>query len=129
MKTIVRFVAGSLVFAAPVLAIAFVVGGDETLVRAAAAFGLAFVPAALTLAWVVQTYRTDPGMMLMASLGGSGIRMAAALGGAVFLTQTFPQEFDGSFWYWLVLFYLALLAFEIALLVRQDGKLNEAPKA
>jgi hypothetical protein len=40
-----------------------------------------------------------------------------------------PQSFDTPFWCWLLLFYLALLGFEITLLVRQHAKLNGSPQA
>ena len=92
-------------------------------------FALAFVPAAGTLAWVLFTYRTTPQLQLMASLGGSGLRMAIALGGAMFLTNAQPQYFDTLFWGWLLWFYLVLLGFEITILVRQLPKLNGSGQA
>jgi hypothetical protein len=128
MKSLVLFVTGSLIFAAAAFGIGNLVGGAETLVQGGAAFALTFVPAAITLAWVVISYRSDPSMMLLASLGASGIRMAVALGGAFFLTQAYPDEFATPFWLWLVLFYPVILALEITLLVRQGPKLDGAPK-
>ena len=117
MRSLVFFICGALLFGALSLGIAYAVGNEETLVQGGVAFGLAFVPAALTLGWVVYSYRSTPDMQLMASLGGSGVRMAIALGGGLFLTSTQPHVFATPFWSWLVLFYLVLLGFEITLLV------------
>ena len=122
MKSLVVFVAGALIFGAGALAIGYAIGEDDALVQGGAAFGLTFVPAAGTLAWVVFSYRTTPQLQLMASLGGSGLRMAVALGGALLLTTNHPARFDTPLWYWLVLFYLVFLSFEITILVRQLPK-------
>ncbi|MSQ94681.1 MAG: hypothetical protein EXR98_09000 [Gemmataceae bacterium] len=129
MKSLVLFCAGSVLFGAAALGVGYAIGGTESLLQAGTAFGLTFVPAAITLAWVVWSYRSDPGMMLLASLGASGFRMAIALGGGFYLTQSQPGAFDTPFWFWLAMFYPVFLAFEITLLVRQQPKLNGSPKA
>jgi hypothetical protein len=129
MKRLLVFLAGSTLFGIAALGLAYAMGGTEHLIQAATALGLTFVPAAVTLGWVLWSYQSDPGMMLLASLGASGIRMAVALGGGYFLAQVYPNDFDTPFWLWLALLYPVFLAFEIALLVRQDPKLNGAPKA
>ncbi len=128
MKSLAVFIVGGLLFGATALGIGYTVDGTDSLRQGGTAFGLTFVPAAVTLAWVVYSYRADPHMMLLASLGGSGLRMAVSLGGGYYLTQALPQQFDGAFWCWLVLFYLVLLTFEITLLVRQANKVSVAPK-
>ncbi len=94
--------------------------------QAGVAFALSFIPAAVSLAFVLFSYHEASDMKLLASLGGSGFRMAIALGGGYFLTSTQPQSFDMGFWYWLLAFYMGLLGFEIALVVRQQP---EAPAA
>ncbi len=127
MKSLIFFVVAAVVFGAVSLGLGYWLAGDDTLVQGATAFGLAFVPSAGSIAWVVYTYRSDPNMRLLASLGGSGVRMGIALGGGYFLTNTQPQWFGGEFWYWLIWFYLAFLGLEITLLVRQEAKLNETP--
>ena len=120
MKSLIVFAAGALLFGAVTLGIGYWRGGDEILLQGAVAFGLAFVPAAGTLAWVTYSYQATPDLKLLAGLGGSGFRMAISLGGAWFLTSSQPQAFDRTFWSWLILFYLVLLAFEITILVRQQ---------
>ena len=129
MKSIALCITGAGLFAIPALGLAYFFGGDEALLQGSVAFALAFVPAAATLAWVTYSYRSTPDMMLLASLGGSGFRMAIALGGGWFLTTSQPQNFDMTFWSWLILFYLVLLAFEITILVWQQPKLDGAPQA
>lgn len=129
MKTLLQFVAGELLFGASALAIGYAVWPEDVLLQGGVAFALAFVPAVLTLAGVVCSYRGAPEMQLLAALGGSGIRMMVALGGGFLLTNARPQIFNQPFWTWLVLFYLTLLGFEIALLIRQQPKLNGSPQA
>jgi hypothetical protein len=129
MKSLLLFVCGGLLFGAIALGVGYWLGSQDTLVQGGVAFVLTLVPATVTLAWVVFSYRSAPQMQLLASLGGSGVRMAIALGGGFLLTTMQPQSFDTPFWCWLVLFYLALLGFEITLLVRQQDKLNGSPQA
>lgn len=122
MRTLAFFTAGSLLVGLAALAGGWAAWGFDALVQGGAAFGLAFVPAALTMALVLIGFRSSPEMQLLAGLGGSGVRMAVALGGGCLLTAAVPERFDLPFWAWLVVFYLSLLAFEITLLVRNQPK-------
>lgn len=124
MKSLVLFVVGSIFFGAVALGVGYWIWAEDALIQGGAAFGLAFVPAVGTLTWVVVAYRSVPDMRLLASLGGTGIRMGVSLGGGWFLTSSQPQLFDVAFWSWLVLFYLMMLALEITLLVRDEPKPN-----
>ena len=129
MKCLLLFVCGGLLFGAVALGIGYWLGDQDAFVQGGVAFALTLVPASATLAWVVFSHRSAPEMRLVASLGGSGVRMVIALGGGFLLTTMQPQSFDTPFWCWLLLFYLALLGFEITLLVRQHAKLNGSPQA
>ncbi|MSU77850.1 MAG: hypothetical protein EXS16_07110 [Gemmataceae bacterium] len=130
MKCVGLFVGGSLLFGAVAIGIGVAIGGTGILLEAGIAFALAFVPAAVTLAWVVVSYRSTPEMQLTASLGGSGVRMMIALGGGYLLTNAQAELFGPNFWYWILLFYLGLLAFEITLLVqRQPAETITPPTA
>jgi hypothetical protein len=120
MKSVVVFTVAGLLFGLAALGVGYGFGDDRLLLQGAVAFGLAFVPAAATLAWVSLSYQADHQMILLASLGGSGIRLAIALGGAWMLANWQPDTFTGTFWLWLILFYLVLLTFEITILVRQQ---------
>ena len=127
MKSLVLFLLGALLFGAATLGIGYAIAGDDSLLQGGVAFALTFVPAALTLAWVVLSGRAEPNQQLLASLAGAGIRMAVVLGGGIWLTRSMSQLFDDAFWYWLVLFYLVFLGLEIALLVRQQPRLDDSP--
>jgi hypothetical protein len=59
-------------------------------------------------------------MRVVAVLGGSGIRLAAALGGGLVLTELLPETFTKVFWLWVGVFYAVLLTLEVLLLVRQQ---------
>ena len=124
MKRLLLFVGGALLFGAVALGMGYLVWENDALVQGGTAFALAFIPAATTLAWVIYSYRATPDMRLLASLGGSGVRMMISLGGAYFLTNAFSETFTTEFFYWLALFYLVLLFFEMGLLVQQENKLN-----
>jgi hypothetical protein len=124
MRSLILFLIGSIVLGAGAIGIGYLASGTESLLQSGVAFGLTFAPAVLTLAWVVVSYRSDPNMMLLASLGGSGVRMAVALGGCFWLRQSYPDDFGQLIW-WLALFYPLLLALEITLLVRQGPKPSE----
>jgi hypothetical protein len=128
MKTLIAFAVGGLVFGGVSLGFGHWLCDEQAILQGYVAFGLSFVPALATLAFVLFSYRASPDLQLLASLGGSGLRMLIALGGGFFLTQTRPQTFAEPLWYWLVLFYLTLLAFEIGLIVRQQPKPTELPK-
>jgi hypothetical protein len=113
-----QFVAGALPIGAALIGADLLVRGPAVWPATAAAFGLAFVPALATMAWAVLAFRTDPGLMLLAGLGGSGARMMVSLGGGFLLHQLDPGAFAVPFFLWLAVFYLLLLALEVTLLVR-----------
>jgi hypothetical protein len=130
MKCFLLFIVGSMVFGAAAIGIGVGIWGDEMLTEAVVAFALAFLPAAGTMAWVLHSYRAaSSDMRLLASLGGTGFRMAIALGGAFFLKSSQPEIFKEPFLYWLALFYLVLLAFEMTVLLKHEPKLNGSPQA
>jgi hypothetical protein len=66
---------------------------------------------------------------LLAGLGGSGIRMAIVLGIGFLLFQQMPDRFPLAFLYWLLIFYLSVLALEVTLLVRQAQTSTKPPEA
>lgn len=128
MRILAIFAVGSLLFGAAALAIGFACWDEDALIQGGAAFAMAFVPALLTMGLVMSSYRSAPEMRLMAGLGSSGVRMGIAVGGAFALATALPDRFGTAFWYWLVLFYLTLLAFEITLLVWNQPKADEPNK-
>ncbi len=129
MKPFLQFMGGAILYGAVSLTVGYAMQAENIALQGCVPYALAMVPASLTMAWVCRSNHTAPDMRLLASLGGSGIRMGVALGGGYLLTTTYPDRFDATFWYWLIWFYLGLLALEITLLVRQlPGDENQAAK-
>jgi hypothetical protein len=128
MRSLVQFVVLGLTFGAIALGLGFILWGEDALIQGGTAFGLTFVPAVATLAWAVFSYRTSPEMQLMATMGGSGVRMMISLGGGFLLKQSQPHIYDVSFLFWLLVFYLTFLATEIVVVLRQQPK-PEQPEA
>jgi hypothetical protein len=126
MKCLLLFVLGGLLFGLAALGLGFMFWQESALIQGGTAFGLTFIPVALTLAWALHSYRSSPEMQLLACLGGSGVRMAIALGGAYFLTQAQPEIFSSALFFWLLVFYLTFLAAEISLVLRRQPT-PEAP--
>jgi len=92
-------------------------GGDHALVYSATAVALCLVPAILTMVWI-ELAAFGPEQKMTAALGGTGLRMAFVLGGALLLQHSVPyfREQDG-FLLWILVIYLVTLTLEIALLV------------
>src|SRR5262245_45444021 len=90
--------------------------GNSIWVARLTALGLCLIPALASLAWTLKTSGGAPEMQLVAILGGSGIRMAIALGGGLLLHETLPEMFANGFWLWMVLFYMFILAIETVLI-------------
>jgi len=130
MKPTLLFIAGALALGAATLGAGYGLWGEKALIEGAGAFALTFVPAAIALGWVMHAGRKEPEMRLMAWLGGSGIRMGVALGGAYILREMLPQQFGDPILWWLVFFYPVFLASEIAILLRLQPKVVEpTPRA
>jgi hypothetical protein len=130
MKPLLLFVASAVAFGIVATGAGFALWGEDTLIEASVAFVLAFLPACVTLCWVLFTNQSNPEMRLMAGLGSSGVRMAIALGGWYVLMNQFPSWFGNTMAYWLVMFYMVFLVAEIAILLRLQPKAVEsAPRA
>jgi hypothetical protein len=119
MKSLVLLVGGSLLVWAALAYPGWVLWGEAALVHSAVAWLLCVVPGAITVAWALRREQA-PEMRVVAVLGGSGIRLAAALGGGLVLTELLPETFTKVFWLWVGVFYAVLLTLEVLLLVRQQ---------
>jgi hypothetical protein len=91
--------------------------GSSVWVHSLTALALCLMPALATLAWALKIGGA-PEMQLVAILGGSGVRMAVALGGGLLLHETLPELFANTFWLWMVLFYMFILVIETILVVK-----------
>jgi len=119
MKSLVLLIGGGLLAWAALVYPGWLLWGESALVHSAAAWFLCVVPGAITVAWALRREQT-PEMRVVAVLGGSGIRLLAALGGGLVLTESLPETFTKVFWLWVGVFYIVLLTLEVLLLVRQQ---------
>ena len=119
-------VAGTLAFWAALAYPAWHYGGLPAIIFSGVAMVLCLVPTATTLALSRRT-GPDPTHLLMVVLGGTGIRMAAALGGGMGLFLSVPYFRDTAFWVWVLLFYLFTLALEMGLLMAGRSASGNSP--
>jgi hypothetical protein len=103
----------------------WLLGGEKALVQSTAALLICLAPALVTMWWAL---RVDAALekQLLAVFGGTGLRLLVVLGIGCFLCLTLPEDFTESFWIWIAIFYLLLLALETTLLVRskQSGPMS-----
>jgi hypothetical protein len=92
-------------------------GGELAMLQSAVALLLCLVTSMGTFWWAMHA-GTTPEKQLLATLGGSGVRMLAVLGAGLVLRLAWPEVFNDYFWIWIAIFYLFLLAVETMLLVR-----------
>jgi hypothetical protein len=90
---------------------------DTTVLTVAA--GLCLVPSLVTLAWASWSIGRAPEQQLLATLGGTGLRMFVVLAVGLVLTSAIPyfaQQQQG-FWVSVLIFYLLYLGLEVAILL------------
>jgi hypothetical protein len=116
---ITLLVAASMVFWLLVaLAARIVFGSTTTAVYCGTALVLCLVPAIGTLALAWRARERSPEQVLLAVLGGTGVRMFFVLlaGLALFYGVPYFQE-QAGFWYWVLIAYLFTLVVEVSLLL------------
>jgi hypothetical protein len=116
MKKLGWLVAATLLLWAALIYPGWLLWGDGVWLISLSALALCLLPAVGTLVWADRS--KDPHMRLVAILGGSGIRMAFALGGGLLLYEMLPEKFPNAFWLWVILFYMFILALETILIVK-----------
>jgi hypothetical protein len=99
--------------------------GDRALVESVVAAVLCLVPMMLTLLWCLRAQGGTVESQLAAAMAGTGVRLLTVLAGAVILFLNVEALGQPSFMILVVLFYVATLALEILLLVRQ---INTGPR-
>jgi hypothetical protein len=124
MKSLVVLVVGTLALWVALIYPGWLLWGEKAWVQSVAALGLCLLPALATYLWVLKA-GGSPEMRMVVALGGSGIRIMLALGGGFLLYNNLPSTFTDSFWAWMAVFYLFVLALEIYLVVTQQN----SPKA
>jgi hypothetical protein len=85
---------------------------------------LCILPTLLAMAWAFWGVKQNPQQQLLAVLGSTGIRMFFVLGFGLLLANTIQLfiDYPKSFWFWILVFYLATLALEVAVVVLAQQK-------
>jgi hypothetical protein len=117
VKGLVLLVATPLLLWGALIYPGWLLWGDRAIRESAVALGLCLVPAIVSYLLSLRWANT-PDKQVVAVLGGSGLRMALALGGGFLLYHRLPDWFSATFWVWMGLFYLSILALETALVLR-----------
>src|SRR5262249_19938472 len=68
--------------------LAYLLGGEESLVFSSTALGLCLVPALLTMGWAEWTFRRAPEQLLVTVLGGTGLRLFVVLAAALVVNHS-----------------------------------------
>lgn len=95
-------------------------------VYAFTAFLLCVIPATATLFWCFKAQESSPQHLLLAVLGGTGIRMFFVLIAAFSLRQSvaYFKNYGTLYWIWILAFYFITLALEISFVLMTQPKKN-----
>jgi hypothetical protein len=92
--------------------------GEIALLQSAVALSLSLAPGVATMLLADAAWKRSPDLQVLAALGGSGVRMALALGVGMALFFGYPETFSAAFLGWLLIFYLVLLGVEVMFLLQ-----------
>jgi hypothetical protein len=98
--------------------------GSQQLLFSAVAAGVCLIPAAGTLILCELAFGKSPEQQLAAVMGGMGIRMLFVLGLGMTMYYGLPGFKSGSFWLWIIGFYLVTLAAEVTIIVRRQAPVD-----
>lgn len=120
MRRLGILLAGSLLFWGLTAGLAYLLWENQREVAlgySLTALALCLIPAAGTMLWIHWSAMNAPDQQLVTALGGTGIRMFFVLGVGWMLSSQVAFFGRQTFWIWLLLFYLFVLALEMILLV------------
>jgi hypothetical protein len=121
MKSWVWLVCGAMGLWLVALYPGWLLAGEQALLQSTTAVLLCLIPALATFYWAIRS-GNSPEKQLLATLGGSGIRVFTVVVAGFALYLTWPEVFNDFFWVWIAIFYLFLLALETFLLVKAKQK-------
>jgi hypothetical protein len=98
--------------------------GEDAVLFSSAAAVICLVPAALTLVWCQKSLAGTPEQRLAAVMGGTMARMFVAVGAGVLLFFAVQAFHEPAFLIWVLVFYLATLALEVGLVVKEMSAAN-----
>ena len=114
MKSIGLLIAGGIAAWLLLIGPGYLIWENAAFIQSLVALGLCLIPAVGTMAWALRAGHA-PDALLLAILGGTGVRLAIVLGGGFLLTKGRPDLFPEDFWIWVGAFYLVFLTLEIVL--------------
>ena len=100
--------------------------GERHILFSAVAAGLCLVPMVGTLLWSDLTSAKSPEQRLAAVLGGTALRIVAAVGLGMVIYFNVPAFKSAWFLLWILGFYLWTLAVEMVLVARRQAALDRA---
>lgn len=100
--------------------------GERHVFFSAVAIGLCLVPMVGTLLWSDLTAGKSAEQQLAAVLGGTAIRMVAAVGLGMVIYFNVPAFESAWFLLWILGFYLWTLAVEVVLVARRQAAMDRA---
>jgi hypothetical protein len=100
---------------------AYLLWGEPAVVFSAAAALLCLIPTTATLVWCHKAFQSSPEQQLLAVMGGTVVRLVVVIGAGMALYFSAPYFHRGSFWVWVVVFYLVTLTVEIGLIVARQA--------
>jgi hypothetical protein len=98
--------------------------GEEVLLFSGTAALLCLIPGILTFVWCQTSAAGPPEQRLLAVMGGTMVRMFVAAGVGIGLYFAVPALQEPAFLIWVLVFYLATLAIEVTLVVREVSAAN-----
>jgi hypothetical protein len=126
LRSLGLLVGGSLAFWLVVAYPAWLLGGSTALVFSAVAGLLCLVPTAATMLWCLRAALGAPEQQLLATMGGTVVRLVVVLGAGMALFHTLPYFHDRRFWLWVIVYYLLTLTLEVALVVARQAPANRS---
>lgn len=124
--SLINFIVGSLIAWAAIAGPAHFWLGGPTLVFTLVALTLCLIPTCITMIWANRALRQSRSRQLVAILGGGGLRMLTVLSGGLVLSLTMSYFRQDSFWIWLIVFYLLMLALEVPVLLSAIQPIDDA---
>lgn len=118
MRSLGLLIFGTLAVWAAAVYPARLLWGDSAVVFSATAGLLCLVPTAATLVWSQRAFQKAPQWQLVATLGGTLVRMLFVVGAGLVLFLTVQEFQQKRFWLWLIAFYLVTLTLEMMLLAQ-----------
>ena len=105
---------------------AWLLGGNAAFVFSAVAGLLCLVPTTATMLWCLWASQGAPEQQLLATMGGTIVRLVVVLGAGMALFHVLPYFHDRKFWLWVIAFYLLTLTLEVTLIVARHSPGNRS---